>query len=74
MPNLQFSVPSAVYLDLVKRGEAYGWSEHQVAKYLVFHGLQAKVSDEELMEIMLAAARDRAQAVKTRHTVKPIGG
>ena len=74
MPNLQFSVPSDIYLALVERGAAYGLSEHLVAKYLVLHGLSAGVRDEALLLVQREAAQTRAAALRTKRTVRPIGG
>jgi hypothetical protein len=65
-------VPSAVYLELVARAAVLGWSEGQIAKYLVFHGMQNNVTDDDLMRIEREAAQSRADALRKKQTVKPL--
>ena len=50
MPNVQFSVPSSLYLALGRLAEASDLSTEQYAKYLLWYALQAGVTADEVQE------------------------
>lgn len=71
MPNIQFSVPTELYIALNRRGEEVGLSEHQVANAAMMHGLKT-LTNEDILAIRREKAAERSENLRRRHRVRPI--
>ncbi len=74
MPNIQFSVPSGMYLEIGKLADETDMSPEQYAKYGLWYLLTAGISPEQVREAKRDFERRGKNGEKIMHKPRPLAG